>query len=190
MNSKPAKKLVIGVLGIAIAMSLQGIAFCGQSALVDIVMTIQNLSIQRLSENSIAVMAAPGVAQVTDRTIFKNDGNGAVNYAIKVANTVGTWSLVSTVPQANQYRLYALWHQWDQKPAVNEFQANDILTVSDQTSSDTLFFNDTESHAIDSVKGSNVAPNEERNLYIRFDAPQGGSGSATSQISVNAVALQ
>ena len=73
---------------------------------------------------------------------------------------------------------------------MNEFQANDILTISDQTSSDTLFFNDTESHAIDAVKGSNVAPNEERNLYIRFDAPQGGSGSATSQISVNAVALQ
>lgn len=190
MKTKPAKRVTQAALGIAIAMLAEGIAFCDQSALVDIVMTIQSLTIQRLSENSLAVMAAPGVSQVTDRTIFKNDGNGSVNYAIKVARTVGTWTLVSGVPQANQYRVYALWHQWDQKPAVNEFQANDILTASDQTSSDALFFNDAESHAIDSVKGSNVAPNEERNLYIRFDAPQGGSGSATSQISVTAVALQ
>ena len=183
------KKLVALKLGVAIAMFCSGFAFCDQAAVVDVVMTIQALTVQRVSDGSASIMAAPGTSKVMDRIVFKNDGNGAVNYAVKVASTTGSWTLVSSVPGASEYRLSAIWHQWDSKPSTSEFQANDILTASDQTSSDTILFNDNESHATTGVKGYNVPTNEERNLYLKFDSPASGTGSSTAHVNVTAIAI-
>lgn len=182
-------KLAALKLSIAIACLSAAYAFGEQTAVFDVVMTVQNLTVQRVSDQSAPIMAPPGTSRITERVVFKNDGNGAVSYAIKVTSTTGNWTLVAGVPGANEYRLSAIWHQWDSKPAVTEFNANDILSANDQTSSDTAFFNDNETHETNSVKGANVPANEERNLYLKFDSPASGSGSAKAHIGITAIAI-
>ncbi|KKR68756.1 MAG: hypothetical protein A3I11_07585 [Elusimicrobia bacterium RIFCSPLOWO2_02_FULL_39_32] len=187
--SRTINKILAFKLATAIALLVSGFAFGADNVSVQVVMTLQNVSVARLSDGALNIKVSPGTSKVTDRSIYKNDGNVAVHFAIKIAGTNGNWTPVITVPGANQYRLSALWHQWDATPAVAEFQDNDFLTTDYQTSTDTKYFNDSETHLTDGVKGNNVQPDEERNLFIRLDAPASGTGSATAEVNVSAVAV-
>lgn len=187
--SKTINKVLAFKLATAIALLVSGFAFGADNVSVDVVMTLQNVSVARLSDAALNIRVAPAASKVTDRAIYKNDGSDAEHFTIKIARTTGNWRPVSTVPGANEYRLFGIWHQWDAAPAVTEFQDNDILTTTYETSTNTKFFNDTETHSTDGVKGNNVEPNGERNLFIRLDAPASGNGSATAEVNVSAVVV-
>ncbi|MBI2119701.1 MAG: hypothetical protein HYT97_08755 [Elusimicrobia bacterium] len=187
--SKTINKVLAFKLATAIALLVSGFAFGADNVSVEVIMTLQNVSVARLSDAALNIRVAPGASKVTDRAIYKNDGSDAEHFTIKIAGTTGNWTPVITLPGANQYRLSAIWHQWDVTPAVTEFQDNDILTTSYDTSTNTKFFNDTETHLTDGVKGNNVQPNEERNLFIKLDAPASGTGSARAEVNVSAVVV-
>ena len=161
------------------------------SLAVDVVMSIVTLQIQidPCCQNlNVSVNLTDNF--VRDRVIVKNTGNVNQDYALKVTSTTGSgWTLVTGSPGTNEYRLSALWHEWSPIPATTEFQSNDVLTSSDQTSSDSVFFNEvSETHSVFGTKGYLVPPDNERNLFIWIQGPSGGSGSLTAHLGLTVLA--
>ena len=188
---KTIKRAVALGVGSIISMLLLKPSFSADNASVDVVMTIQSVSIVSLSASSVAIAAPFGGSRVTERVVFKNDGNGNENFSVKITSTTGNWTLTQNSPGANEYRLSAIWHYYDIKPLANEFQANDILfpegTYKD--SSDTVLFNDTDPHSTETVKGFNVSVDGQRNLFFKFDSPTSGSGNARAHVNVSATTV-
>ncbi len=198
---KIVSKLLFLKLGLGIAFLFSGIAYAAQSVSVDVVMTIQKLSVQRLDSGNKSITIVMGKSSVLDRVIYKNDGDVAEDFAIKVSKSADGWTMVNTQPGPDEYRLSALFHHWNLKPTVDEYKDDDILTASDKTSTGSVFFNDAETHtkdaegkndqAVADQKGNNVPKDGERNLYVKLDAPSSiTKNSGTASISLTALASQ
>jgi hypothetical protein len=191
------KKLIGVIAAVAIAGYIAKVALTANTANVDVVMTIESISITNILPLQITVGAPPGGKRVTTRqNDFVNNGSVNEDFSIKVGSTTpSTWSLVSTTPGTDQYRLSALWHEYNTLATngTTEFQANDILTSSNQLSSDTVFFNDSETHATTNVKGYNVPvfgnnSANERSLFFMFEAPSSTTTANTATATVNVTA--
>ncbi len=198
---KIVEKIVILKLGLVSAMLFSGVVFGAESVTVDVVMTVQKLSVARLDSGSKSLTVIQGQSAITERMVYKNDGDVNEDFAIKAVKKSGDWNLVSTQPGTDEYRLSALFHHWNLKPTADEFKSDDILTASDNISTDSAFFNDLETHTKDAEnkneqlvadqKGKAVPVNGERSLYVKFDAPSSiTSKSGTTQISLTALAAQ
>ena len=160
--------------------------FAGPDSGVDVVMVVQAVNFEFLGGTNFNVDVAVAQNEVRPRIIIKNTGSASQDYALRVSNSTGaSWTLVTGTPGADQYRLSAVWHQWDVTPATSEFQSNDVLTLSDQKSSASEFFNDSETHGNNSDNvGYNVPVNGERNLFVWVQGPSSGSGSLTATIGM------
>ncbi len=158
-----------------------------ESSNVEILMSVQVLNVELIG-GSLEIPIFVKDNTVLGRSILKNTGNGPEDFALKISKTTEEdWQLVQSDPQKGEYRLHALWHQWDIFPSQSEFQDNDLLNTQDQTSSNTLFFNDSETHETNGVKGMQVQSNEERSLFIWVEGPSSGKGSASAHITVTAL---
>lgn len=176
---KFATKLAVALAFVAVASSAK--AALSQS--VNIVLTMANLSVARIGgTGDIAISGGPNGDVVSERIIIQNDGASVERFLVRLANAGTNWALITGTHAANptmgvnQYRLSALWHQWDVTPATSEFADNDILTPGDGFSGLTTFFNDAETHGInaDNQAGS-VNVLAERSLFIRGELPAVGS---------------
>jgi len=81
------------------------------------------------------------------------------------------------LPPANQYRMSAMFTQWDRVPAPNiaNFQANDVLTAAATPASATQFAWDTEA---DNFKGFGVTTGQAKDMFVLIEA--GAATTATA----------
>lgn len=186
------RKLITMIMATAVV-SVAGIAYCDESAMVDVVMTIQSVSIVNSGAGAIAISAPAGQSKKTDRAIFKNDSNGAENFAVKIGSTTGAWTPKTDTGAVgvNQYRLKGIWAIWTATITVNDFDDNDIITSNNKDSSSTVFFSDTGTQADVGNPaydgGYNVPVDSERSIFFRFDAGAvGTTGTSRATISVTA----
>ncbi|OGR97750.1 MAG: hypothetical protein A2902_03735 [Elusimicrobia bacterium RIFCSPLOWO2_01_FULL_64_13] len=194
------KKISIAAAAIAIASYAAWKVHSATSAKVDVVMTIATVDVSIKGSTSALVNAALGGSRSTkldSRVIVLSSGSFNQDYSLAVQDgpnpnwTVYTTTSTGAVPE-DQYRLFAVWHEFNAmfSTATAEYQGNDLLTGSNQTSSALVFFNnDQEPHAsVGAVGGFNVPAGDERNLFFRFDAPASitGPGTSTAQVTVTA----
>jgi len=162
------------------------------SQTINIVLNMSNLSVLAVfpvDGGTFTTIAGSSNAVVTtDRMIFQNDGVSVERFLVRLGGNPGPWNLIvgdaTAVPTmgVNEYRMAALWHQFDVIPTAGEYQDTgaadslDILTPGDQFSSLTKFFNDAETHGIngDNQAGS-VPAGQQRSLYLRAELPATGS---------------
>lgn len=187
-----SKKLAVK-LAAALALVISGAAVvkAAQTATLNVTLTMSNLDVTNTGAESLSISGGPGAVLVSDRGIFKN--TGATNETFQVNCNAGQnpWYLVTgTDPiTPEQYRLSAVWHQWNVAPSTSEFDANDILSASPTSSSATTFFADTETHSTTDVRGDNIPVNGERSLFLRVELPLSPTPKATESnvITVTAV---
>ncbi len=178
--------------------------FAGGNALraedqsLDMVMSVQVLDTQLnpASTDYRNIQLSVGENAIIRSTI-KSIGTLNQDYALRIASTTGTWTPVVFVPSTDEYRLTAVWHEWntmfttDTVHSSAEMQSNDILTAGSALSSNTVFFNDSEIHATSDVKGFNVPPQEDRNLFIWVQGPTdstSGGANSTAHIAITVTA--
>jgi len=194
--------LFIGILAIMITNTKLKAA---QTEVVDVILTIQDFSVLRVSTPVFSLVAVAGRSKISEKISWRNTGNGSEDFAVKVGTDTGSWQLVSTQPGPDQFRISGIWHHWAVSPSTGEFQTDDILTQLDQTSSATKFLNDNEPHEVvphpdfptDRTKditilkaaqmAVNVPPGGERNLYLKIDFPSATSTSGKIKLLVTAI---
>lgn len=188
-------KKIIAILAIGLIFAVPTKSHATPTTNIDVVMTIQSLDITIFGSTFVVVGAALGDSRVSPRITVRNNGSTNEDYLIRVTSASGGWTLVTSTPGANEYRLSALFHQFDALPSTGtyEFQANDVLSGSYQTASNSVFFNEGETHTTANIKGFNVPVfngdfSNERNVFFRFDAPSSNTTdtAATSHISLSA----
>lgn len=153
---------------------------------LSVILSLQSVSVTS-NVDTVNIAAALTKSRVSDRAVFTNNGSVAEDFSIRLTSTTGSWTATSGTPGTDQYRLFALWHHFSTLTSTmtNEFQTDDILTASPQQSSDVTFFNDSETHETNNVKGYNVATGDQRNVFFRFDAPSSTATANSSAASVN-----
>lgn len=170
---------------------------------VDVVMTIQTLDVTLLNgTTAFTITTLPnGVKRVPPEPVnVRNTGNFLQDYQVKTATASGNWTTQETTGalSVNQYRLRGVWAVFGATLAATvpgSWGDNDIITTSNQTSSATKFFAETESSANVGLPadqgGYNVAANGPRSLHLLYEAgPVGTTGSATARLTVTAIASQ
>ena len=193
---KKWKQFAAAALGIGLLAA--GQAQSAENVTIEVLLTIQSVNIEVVGSTSIAVSAPAASSRISARGVIKNvvgSGSGNVDYSVKIASQTGSWTLYTNadaVPQDN-YRLRAIWAIWTATMTTADFNDNDILTLSDQASSSTVFFSDSGTAAnvgtpaVDG--GTNVAPGSERSIFFRFDSGASGTtGSHSAYVQVSASA--
>ena len=205
------RKMTVLKSALVLTLLTSGFAFCDSMEVLDVVMTVQNVSIYSVSTGPYVVVSTLTSSKIVGPMIYRNDGNGPETFSIKIASNSGSWAPITTaystpnsMPGANQFRLGAIFHNSAFLPTISEFNDNDIVTSNLLDSSETIFFNDNDplAHLQDTstppnnikdqyLKGNNIPgldPNNifqsQRNLYIRYDAPSSGSGSVRATLNV------
>lgn len=195
------KKLSIIVIGLAVAVSAATKLYSAESAKVDVVMTITAVSVAILSSSFVVVTSSLTGSRSTveaNRIEIQNDGDLSEDYFLSIADGEenDNWNVkvdtMQATPGANEYRLYAIWHEFNKMVSTNtaqDYQGNDLLTGVNQGSTGLVFFDDDDDHAgPDAVGGFGVPKAAARNLFFRFDAPtsQNTELTSTAQVTVTA----
>ncbi|MBI4217737.1 MAG: hypothetical protein HY610_01330 [Elusimicrobia bacterium] len=217
--SSLVKKVAILNAAIACAIFASGFAFGEETDYVDVVMSVQSISVRKSTSTNFAVGTATGGTKVVGWVGFTNNSGGAEHFKIRISSVTGNkWTVLedgnpAVKPGNDQFRLYAIWHFWASNALVNkdEFEANDVLKLTDTTSSTIAFFNDNEpaSHfddpatpanestgksvANNNVNGINIPDNSSRDLFLRYDAPatfSAGSSKVTATLAVTAISAE
>lgn len=135
--------------------------------------TNAEIGIECLGGSSIEIGAIiKGETRLSDylsgRTIIKNAGNEPIDLQINIISNTAGWTPVNSSPGPEQFRLFGVFHQWDQPVAVNNFGLEDVITSTKKTASSNIFAIDSEDKKF---KGYNVLPGTELSLVYRIDAP-------------------
>jgi len=168
------------------------------TASVEVVLTIQSLKVESVKVFN-AIVTPVGSSKVSNgRAVFRNLGNGTVDFSVRIASTTGAWTPFSgtgVVPQ-DQYRLRAIWTLFNAVlSTTTSFDDNDILTSVGQLSTSQVFFSDNELPAVVGIPSVNGGfgvqqqgvGDHERHMFFRFDAGASGTtGSVSSFINVSA----
>ena len=135
--------------------------------------------------NSIAVGASK-ITSNEEKIIVLNDGNVAESYSLQVIDVAGTWSASTTVggSDVNRYVLSGIFTALDilevDDSDFNELGNEDlVLEGVSQLSSDTKF-----ATTLSTKNGAGVIPNEERILWLKFDAPKADTTQEQHDIRV------
>ncbi len=105
-----------------------------------------------------------------ERMSIRNVGTGAVTLGLKViTNSVG-WMPVGGQPGLNQFRLFGIFHKYTSAINTNDFQNNDLILSAMNMSTSNVYAIDLEDNT-EIVKGYNIPPDKEVNLFFRFDSP-------------------
>lgn len=186
------KKLIMVVSMLLVASSLKA------AASVEVVLTIQNLLVESVKVFN-TIFTPVGSSRVSNgRAVFRNLGNGSVDFSVQIASNTGTWTPFTgtgTVPQ-DQYRLKGIWALFNAVlSTTTSFDNNDIITNTPQISNSTVFFSDNELPAVvgtPAVNGGFAVQalgigDHERHMFFQFDAgAQGTTGSASTFVNVTA----
>lgn len=190
-----SKKLAVK-LAAALALVISGAAAvkAAQTATLNVTLTMSNLDVSNVGGAGISLSGGPGQVVVastsTGRGIFKN--TGATNETFQVNCNVGQnpWFLVTgngaITPE--QYRLRAIWNEWNVQPSTSSYQDNDILSATPTNSSATVFYDDSLSNSA-TWGGYQVPVDAERSLFIMAELPPSPTPKPTESnvITITAV---
>ncbi|NQT07432.1 MAG: hypothetical protein HQ575_07835 [Candidatus Omnitrophica bacterium] len=137
---------------------------------------IQRLSIS-LNPLSWQLKSIPGesfkVSLPDERIVLKNDGNVRETISIQVIDSAGTWMAGANIGEntLNRYLMSAILTDTDvlaiEPEHFNETGAEDLMLESTpQLATDIKY-----ASTISVKNGVSIAPNEERYLWLKFDAP-------------------
>ena len=189
------RKTVVALSVFAIALTITP-AFSAETATVDIVMSIQSVSVSNVGSASIAVSGLPGSTKLLPRAVFRNSGDAPTDFNLRLAVTSGTWvpRTDALAMQVNEFRLRASWGIWNATVTAANFHDNDIVTTVDQKSSSTIFWGTSSTFGDPAFDGGYNVPgnagfSSERGLWVRFDAGAAGTtGSTKATIYVTGTA--
>lgn len=140
-------------------------------------MSFTLLSGATLDFGSLMVSDSYMTSRDVGRIILKNDGTIPISFALKIKVTSSPLKPVSGTPGLNEFRLFGLFHQWEDSPDKGDFDSDDLITTQYRYSSSNVF---AELKYDEWLKGYNVNVGAEQNLFLRFDAPSQVSSSPMS----------
>ncbi len=109
-----------------------------------------------------------GGSSYSGRIIVKNTGQTPIWYALKVRVTGSSLKPVEKNPGVDQFRLFGLFHKWDSPPLKSDYLEDDIILKEYGYASTNIY---AKLRFADVFKGIEVPRFEDRNLFLRFDAP-------------------
>ena len=105
---------------------------------------------------------------MNDRVILQNKGTVPVTFGIAILTNTAGWMPVTGQPGAEQFRLFGLFHVYNNDVSTNDFHYDDIILSDMRMASSNSYAINSEDN---SVKGYNVIPDREVNLVFRLDTP-------------------
>lgn len=188
-----SSRALVAALALVLMTGLGSSLRAADTATIDIVLTIQVVDVTKVSPASLSLSTSPGSSLVSDRAVFQNSGSVTQSYQVSVV-AGANWTVVTTnaALNADEVRLRAIWHQWDAAVAAGDFDDNDILTTSGQTSSATKFVDDDDTDITTNTLGYDVPttdPEYERSIFVLFEAPPVGSTTYTDTVTLTVTAV-
>jgi hypothetical protein len=153
--------LVAGVIAVAGLMLVPTAAHAAQTAIINVTVTIQNLSVSATGPIAFGVVTAASQTVSSLASTVTNDGNVTETYSLNLTDPAG-WTSVTAAPGAEEYALLATFNT--AQPAVGDLNFTDhALTTLPVSCSGTQFAGD--------QTGLSLAAGTVTSLWFRFDAP-------------------
>jgi len=174
--------LILGLVGLASQ------AYAGTTADITVYVKIQKLSVA-VSPTSydFGTLTVNQAAVAVSSITVTNDGNVTEKFKLGIPSEPNlTWtSVTASVPGSEEYRLSAIFK--DTGPGSGDYGAEDSFSVSTErtaTADDLAITADGEG-----VKGYNVAQNNSRGLWFKFEAPSATIITTQQSITARVTAL-
>lgn len=176
---------ICALAAVAAILALNATAYAAETADISVTVTIQNLSIS-LSSNTWALgtVAAASTVQMTEAEdiTVTNDGNVDEDFTLMLTDPTA-WTAGASAG-ADVYVLSALFCGAADAPASGDFNAEDVLTTSAQTSTGAIF-----GYAGGTADGVAVTAGSGVDLWLEFDAPTSSSDFTEQTITVTVGAV-
>jgi len=180
------KKTLIGLLALVMVSGFVALAQAANPETVIVRVTITTaMGIELVSGGLIdfgPMDAGADAVVVSSSTVIRNDGTGASQtYKMSADHLAGDWTAGSEATH-NTYVLQAAFH--GDQPAAGDFDAKDNILVedTDKFASDTAL-------TIDATQtGANVAWDESRSIWYKFQPPSSSSVTGPQDITVTITA--
>jgi len=107
--------------------------------------------------------------KISDKsTSIKNLSSVPIDLNLKIIEKPSLWNITTSYPTNEEFRLFGIFHQKNKTIYSNDFEIDDLITTNFKIASDKIFaiLNEDKKY-----KGYNILPNNEVNLFYRFDAP-------------------
>lgn len=158
-----------GAIGLVMIVLLSSASQAATTADINVTVTISNVSVTATGTYAFGTVVTSSSTISGTAITVTNNGNVAETFSLKLTNPA-SWTAVSTVPGAEEYRLSAMFNT----DGLGTWGAAHYLTTSSVASSVTQFAGD--------ERGDAVAAAATRSLWLKFQAPS--STAVTTQQTI------